>query len=61
MSKQIILDDGKYTIEYDKNNQYPTKCFRHGEVWKSVLGDNLIFNLCERICELEERLKQYEK
>jgi hypothetical protein len=61
MSKKIVLDDGKYTIVYDKNNQYPIKCLRYGEEWRDLLGDNLIFWLCASIEELEdERGENYE-
>jgi hypothetical protein len=56
MSKKIVLDDGKYTIVYDKNNQYPIKCLRYGEEWRDLLGDNLIFWLCTRIEELEDEI-----
>ena len=55
MTKTINLDDGKYTIIYDKNNQYPIKCLRYGEGWKDLIGDNLIFWLCKKIEELEEK------
>ena len=54
MTKTINLDDGKYTIIYNENNQYPIKCLRYGEDWKDLIGDNLIFWLCKKIEELEE-------
>lgn len=56
MVKTIMLDDGKYTIVYDENNQYPTKCLRYGKEWKNLIGDNLIFWLCAKIGELEEEI-----
>ena len=49
MSKFIELDNGKYTIIYDENNQYPEKCLRYGAEWKNLTGDNLIFFLCAMI------------
>lgn len=56
MIKTIKLDSGKYTVVYDKNNQYPEKCLRNGEEWRSLVGDNLIFWLCAKIEELEEEI-----
>lgn len=53
MPKTIILDNGKYTIVYDKDNNFPEKCLRYGEEWRELVGDNLIFYLCNEI----ERLK----
>ena len=34
----------------------PVKCLRYGEEWRDLLGDNLIFWLCARIEELEEKI-----
>ena len=53
MGKTIELDNGKYTVMYDENNQYPMKCLRYGEEWRDLVGDNLIFWLCAKIEELE--------
>ena len=55
MGKTIELDNGKYTVMYDENNQYPMKCLRYGEEWRNLVGDNLIFWLCAKIEELEEK------
>lgn len=55
MAKTIKLDDEKYTIVYDENNQYPVKCLRYGKEYRDLIGDNLIFWLCARIEELEEK------
>lgn len=55
MGKRIELDNGKYTVIYDENNQYPMKCLRYGEEWRDLVGDNLIFWLCAKIEELEEK------
>lgn len=46
-TKTIVLDNGTYTIVYDKTNSFPGKVLRHGEEWCNVVGDNLIFWLCE--------------
>ena len=56
MGKTIELDNGKYTVMYDENNQYPMKCLRYGEEWRDLVGDNLIFWLCAKIEELEEKI-----
>ena len=56
MGKTIELDNGKYTVMYDENNQYPMKCLRYGEEWRDLVGDNLIFWLCAKIEELEEKV-----
>ena len=55
MGKTIELDNGKYIVMYDENNQYPMKCLRYGEEWRDLVGDNLIFWLCAKIEELEEK------
>ena len=55
MGKTIELHNGKYTVMYDENNQYPMKCLRYGEEWRDLVGDNLIFWLCAKIEELEEK------
>lgn len=60
MVKTITLGEGKYTIIYDKNSQYPVKCLRYGQDWKDLTGDNLIFYLCNKITELTERLADKE-
>lgn len=56
MNKAIELDNGKYTIVYDETNSFPEKCLRYGEEWRDLVGDNLIFWLCQRIEELEEEI-----
>lgn len=56
MGKTIEIDNGKYTVMYDENNQYPMKCLRYGEEWRDLVGDNLIFWLCAKIEELEEKI-----
>ena len=56
MGKTIELDNGKYTVMYDENNQYPMKCLRYGEEWRDLVGDNLIFWLCAKIEELKEKI-----
>lgn len=58
MDRTITLDDGKYTIVYDKANSFPEKVLRYGEEWRNVVGDNLIFWLCAEIERLREANKE---
>lgn len=58
MDRAITLDDGKYTIVYDKTNSFPEKVLRYGEEWRNVVGDNLIFWLCTEIERLREANKE---
>ena len=53
MPTRIVLDNGKYIIEYDKTNSYPKTVYRYGEWWRNVTGDNLIFWLCATIVNLQ--------
>lgn len=54
--KTISLDNGKYTIVYDKTNSFPEECLRCGEPWRKLTGDSLIFFLCSEIEELNREL-----
>lgn len=58
--QKIILDDGKYTVIYDETNSFPEKCLRYGEDWRDLVGDNLIFYLCNKIKELKEKIDELE-
>jgi len=52
---KIDLENGKYTyiFEEDTGKQY---ALRHGEDWRALTGDNLIYAMA---CEIE-RLKEIE-
>lgn len=52
MPHKITLDNGKYTIVYDETNSFPEKILRYGEEWRNVVGDNLIYWLCNEIMSL---------
>jgi hypothetical protein len=53
MNKEIILEDGKYTIVYDFSPQsFTFKALRYGEEWRNLSGDKLILALIHRIEEL---------
>ena len=47
----IDLDNGKYTVILSDGTFV---ALRHGEPWRDLCGDNLIFFLVHRIAELEE-------
>ena len=51
----IKLQDGKYIIT---NNKGVLKAFRHGEEWRDIVGDNLIYALVQKVNELEDELCQ---
>lgn len=59
MSKTITLDNGKYTIVYDKTDSFPEKVLRYGEEWRNVVGDNLIYHLCDEIQSLAKYKNDY--
>jgi|WetSurMetagenome_2_1015567.scaffolds.fasta_scaffold662308_2 hypothetical protein len=52
----IKLCDGKYTII--RSDDYKIfKALRYGEEWRSLAGDNLIAALCDKIEDLEGKIK----
>lgn len=54
-TEQISVDDGKYTIIYDRGVM---TALRHGEPWnRDINGDKLIYTMFARIRELEDALK----
>lgn len=55
---KIELDNGKYTIllEEDSKKPYKFEALRHGEPWRNLVGDNLIYFLCQRIIEQENTI-----
>ena len=58
MDRTISLNNGRYTIVYDKTNSFPEKVLRYGEEWRNVVGDNLIFWLFAEIERLREANKE---
>lgn len=56
MQMKIDLNDGKYTYIFDNGKQ---KALRHGEEWRDLTGDNLIYWMACRIQELEEELQKH--
>ena len=56
-SKKVIkLDEDRYLIEFDKTSSYPIAAYIHGEKFMNLIGDNLIYQLCAKIDELETAL-----
>ena len=52
-SIKIFLD--KYSIEYDETNSFPKYLYRGlDECVNTLTGDNLIFELCEKIRDLRK-------
>lgn len=49
--ERLDLCDGKYTVIYDGKGGL--RALRHGEPWRDLCGDNLIYWMMARIRELE--------
>jgi len=52
------LDGGKYEIKHEGDRVI---AYRHGERWRELTGDNLIYWLMARITELEAQQEVVEK
>ena len=50
---EITVGDGKYTVFVDPRHFH---ALRYNKPWRDLTGDNLVYFLCIRILELEERL-----
>lgn len=50
---QTPLDNGKYIVTMEDNKVTAT---RHGEPWRDLTGDNLVFHLLVLVADLECRL-----
>jgi len=56
MIESIELRGGKYTfLSNDDPNNYYFKCLRHGDEWRSFVGDKAIKALFDRCKELENQ------
>lgn len=59
-SVKIFLDN--YSIEFDETNSFPKYLFRgRDECVGTLTGDNLIFELCSKILELESKENKNDK
>jgi len=58
MAEKIELDGGKYTVIQHDN--HTMEALRHGEPWRDLTGDNLVYYMLQQILDLEEKV-QYQK
>jgi len=55
----IQLDGGKYQILADEKDGFNNfRALRHGEKWRDLTGDNLIYWLCQEIEALKKHAKE---
>lgn len=47
MAEEIQLEDGKYTVVFDQGHLMAR---RHGEAWRDLSGDNLVYAM---FCEIQ--------
>jgi len=58
MSEKIELAGGKYTvIQYDNHTM---EALRHGESWRDLTGDNLVYYMMQKILDLQKQLEDKE-
>jgi len=57
MSDSIILENGKYEIKGVETG-VGFKALRHGEDWRSLAGDGLVYTLAAEYLEKEKELKR---
>lgn len=56
MAKQeLVLEDGKYAVVFDDETG-ALKALRHGEPWRDLAGDKLVFALFSAVQELQRDL-----
>jgi len=57
MKESVKLDGGKYEVILDQDgSSFNFHALRYGEEWRSLVGDNLILAMFNKIQDLEERL-----
>lgn len=54
---EVSVADGKYRVLIDDDENGRMTAKRHGEEWRDVTGDNLIFNLAWELNELRESVQ----
>ena len=52
---EFELELGEYKIMFSVSDGL-FECFRYGEPWRILVGDNLVYSLAYRILELEGKL-----
>lgn len=55
---KAIVGDGKYEIVFDEKAGH-LSAYRHGELWRDLVGDNMVLSMLQRIVELEEKSKHW--
>lgn len=58
MSDLLNIKIGKYQVIQTVEGKLLV--YRHGELWRDCVDDNLVLNLAQRIEELEAEIKEYE-
>ena len=54
---KISLDNGKYEVVLSENGS-SFEAFRYGELWRDLVGDNLIYYMFLKILEQEEEIRR---
>jgi hypothetical protein len=55
---QVEVNDGKYTVVIHDNGRL--EALRHGESWRWLTGDNLVFCLAAELYEAREKIIRLE-
>lgn len=55
---KVTVADGKYTIAQDKDGRL--SALRYGEMWRDLIGDNMVLAMAYEIEALREKLKLHE-
>jgi len=58
MTLKVSVEDGKYTVVMGEDNRL--HALRHGEEWRDLIGDGLIYSLAAEVESLRERIKELE-
>jgi len=59
MLEKLELADGKYTVILHDN--YSLEALRHGEPWRDLTGDNLVYFMMQKILDLQKQLEDKKK
>jgi hypothetical protein len=54
---KITLDNGKYEVVLSENGS-SFEALRYGELWRDLVGDNLIYYMFLKIVEQEEEIRR---
>lgn len=56
---EIELNDGKYKVIFQEE-PFIFKAFEHGEEWRDLSGDKLIYCMMQEILELRDKIHTWE-